>query len=79
MSADVSPHDAALTIHNVNAILLSILKSARETKICNLSARNVANETQIEYIPWISSEGPRGLRKLLFDQHKSTVEVSNIN
>ncbi|KAB7503412.1 Nuclear pore complex protein [Armadillidium nasatum] len=75
LSADVSPRDASLTIHNVNSIILSLLKSAKETKIASMLTRNVANETQIEYIPWVSSEGVNGFRQILVRQHKATVEI----
>ena len=81
MSADVVPRDSPATIHSVNTILMTILKAAKDYKGSRvpalLSGPFVSlTDVQLEYIPWTSSLGTRGIRTLLISQHSITVDVS---
>lgn len=72
LSADVAPRDAPATIHSVNTLVLALLQS---TRIISSSITGTANDPPLEHIPWTASQGSRGVRTLLLEQHGTTVQV----
>lgn len=76
LSADIAPRDAPATIHSVNGLLLSLLRAARDSRArVATMAGAAANDQPCEFIPWTATQGPRGIRVLLLDQHTTTVEA----
>lgn len=74
LSADVAPRDAPGTIHAVNSLLLTLLLATR-TATSSISGITTSADPPLELIPWTASQGSRGIRTLLLQQHNTTVQV----
>ncbi|KAK7083096.1 hypothetical protein SK128_015202 [Halocaridina rubra] len=75
LSADAAPRDAPGTIHTVNSLLLTLLSSAKSPTGNVNTLANPSSDPPMELIPWTASQGPRGMRTLLLQQHGTTVQV----
>ncbi|XP_037787648.1 nuclear pore complex protein Nup133-like [Penaeus monodon] len=75
LAADVAPRDAPATIHSVNSLVLALLQSARVGSASISGITGTANDPPLEHIPWTATQGSRGVRTLLLEQHNTTVEV----
>ncbi|XP_068231574.1 nuclear pore complex protein Nup133 [Palaemon carinicauda] len=75
LSADAAPRDAPGTIHAVNSLLLGLLLATRSANNSVSSLSPSTTDPPLEMIPWTASQGPRGIRTLLLQQHSTTVQV----
>ncbi|XP_038072152.1 nuclear pore complex protein Nup133-like [Patiria miniata] len=78
LSTELTSSDTVSVINNVNTIIQGMLKEAwhlRQSKalVYQSLSRNVSKPT-LQYIPWTASTGPKGIRSLLVQQHRVTIE-----
>nr|XP_045599010.1 nuclear pore complex protein Nup133-like [Procambarus clarkii]XP_045599011.1 nuclear pore complex protein Nup133-like [Procambarus clarkii] len=75
LAADVAPRDAPATIHSVNVLILALLRSTKVISGNITAITGTTNDPPLEHIPWTASQGSRGVRTLLLEQHATTVQV----
>lgn len=75
LSADAAPRDAPGTIHAVNSLMLGLMLAARSVSSSVSGVSPSTADPPLEMIPWTASQGPRGIRTLLLQQHNTTVQV----
>ncbi|KAG7173289.1 Nuclear pore complex protein Nup133-like, partial [Homarus americanus] len=75
LAADVAPRDPPATIHSVNTLVLALLQSARFVSSSISGITGATNDPPLEHIPWTASQGSRGVRTLLLEQHGTTVKI----
>ncbi|XP_022083153.1 nuclear pore complex protein Nup133-like isoform X2 [Acanthaster planci] len=78
LSTELTPSDIVSMIKNINTILQGMLKEAwhlRQSRaLIYQSDSGPASNPTIQYIPWTASAGPKGIRSLLVQQHRITLE-----
>ncbi|KAK8723506.1 hypothetical protein OTU49_011745, partial [Cherax quadricarinatus] len=75
LAADVAPRDAPATIHSVNSLILALLRGAKIASGSIASVAGTTSDPPLEHTPWTASQGTRGARTLLLEQHTTTVKI----
>ncbi|XP_072031616.1 nuclear pore complex protein Nup133-like [Amphiura filiformis] len=74
LTAELSPPDTVRMIKNVNTIIQSTLEEAWHLRLSKaLVYQGRDSQHQKEFIPWTASTGPKGMRRLVTQQHMLTV------
>ncbi|XP_033628946.1 nuclear pore complex protein Nup133-like [Asterias rubens] len=76
LSSELAPSDIVCRISNINIIIQGMIKDAwhlRQSKALVYQSHGSSLPT-MQYIPWTASTGPKGIRMLLTQQHRVTIE-----
>ncbi|XP_071080381.1 nuclear pore complex protein Nup133-like [Haliotis cracherodii] len=74
LSSDLSPKQCVMIVSSVNGILEGLLHSGLQYRQSRAGVFQGGADRQLEYIPWTSAGGSRGIRTMLTRQYMLTIE-----